>query len=182
MTAAGAQPGTSRITLHLNGEPRTLTVANHEPLLRVLRRDLGLTSVRGTCGIGVCGTCTVLLDGRAVSACILLAPQADRAQVTTAEGLRTPGGDLGAVQDAFVRHGAYQCSFCIPAMTLSVHAALRERPGARVEDVREALGGNLCRCGTYPQILEAVAELVTTGAATGPQEGPDARGDRPATA
>ena len=161
MTDVSEATGTLEVTLHVNGQPQTVRVPVDEPLLRTLRREFGLTSVRGTCGIGVCGTCTVLVDGRVASSCIMLTAQAADRRLTTSEGLRTADGDLAPVQEAFVRAGAYQCSFCIPAMALTVHAALQGATGRDTEQIREYLSGNLCRCGTYPQILEAVAELVT---------------------
>lgn len=167
--------GSGEVVFDLNRRQRRLRVADDETLLTTLRDALGLTSVRGTCGIGICGTCTVLVDGRVVSSCLLLTRQTDGHAVTTAEGL-VDGDDLDEVQQAFVDCGAYQCSFCIPAMTLAVRACLDEQPDATVDDVREYLAGNLCRCGTYPQILDAAARLVggapavddaTTGATPG---------------
>lgn len=149
------------VVLSVNGEDRTVAVDPGETLLETLRERLGLTSPRGTCGIGVCGTCTVLVDGKVASSCIMLTAQARERAVTTSEGLRGPSGELSAVQEAFVRRGAYQCSFCIPAMVLAVHAAVAdEEVGRDRNSVREYLAGNLCRCGTYPEILEAVADLV----------------------
>ncbi|HET7388628.1 MAG TPA: (2Fe-2S)-binding protein [Nocardioidaceae bacterium] len=147
----------------LNGDAQVTSVRVDETLLEALRERAGITSVRGTCGIGVCGTCTVLLDGRPVSSCITLAAQVNGRQVTTAEGLAGADNQLSPVQEAFVRRGAYQCSFCIPAMTLAVHAALNDPEAGRdVGTVREYLAGNLCRCGTYPQILQAVTDLVSS--------------------
>lgn len=153
------------LTLQLNGRERDVRVRPDEPLLEALRDSCGQTSVRGTCGIGVCGTCTVLIDGRVASSCIMLARQAVGREVTTAEGLLGADGELSQVQQAFVRNGAYQCSFCIPAMTLAVHAALQDPdvPSDR-SSVREYLAGNLCRCGTYPEILQAVSDLVDDAA------------------
>lgn len=165
MSRLSPPDATSKIVLNVNGETRTLRVRNDEPLVRTLRREFELTSVRGTCGIGICGTCTVLLDGRVASSCILLTVQAADRTITTSEGLLAADGGLSEVQEAFVRNGAYQCSFCIPAMALTVHAALTEGPDRDVEEVREYLGGNLCRCGTYPQILEAVRDVLGAGRA-----------------
>lgn len=150
------------VSFALNGKRRSVAVRSDETLLETLRGACGVTSVRGTCGIGVCGTCTVLVDGGPVSSCITLTPQVRDQTVTTAEGLPDVAGELSPVQQAFVRRGAYQCSFCIPAMTLAVHAALRD-PGVdnTVAGIREYLAGNLCRCGSYPQILQAVTDLVS---------------------
>lgn len=151
---------TMPVTLTVNGEQVTAQVAGDETLLQTLRDRLGLTAPRGTCQIGVCGTCTVLVDGKVTSSCIMLAAQAREREVTTAEGLRC-GDQLSEVQEAFVRRGAYQCSFCIPAMALAVHGALHDPAIDQDTDaVRDYLAGNLCRCGTYPQILEAVSDLV----------------------
>ena len=159
------QPDTSRdaidVVLTVNDREHAVRVPAFETLLTTLRESIGLTSVRDTCGIGVCGSCTVLVDGRVASSCIMLTAQAQGTRITTAEGLRGPAGELSPVQAAFVRHGAYQCSFCIPAATLAVHAALDD-PDVRKDrkSMREYLSGNLCRCGSYPEILAAVSELV----------------------
>ncbi|HLU58937.1 MAG TPA: (2Fe-2S)-binding protein [Pseudonocardia sp.] len=159
---------TRTVTLRLNGETRTVEIDQAATLLQVLRDQLGITSARSACGIGVCGACTVLVDGKVTSSCIMLAAQAHDREITTGEGLRLPSGELSAVQRAFVDRGAYQCSFCIPAMVLTVHAALQDPEAGRdVESVREYLAGNLCRCGTYPTILEAVADLVGAEPADG---------------
>ena len=149
------------VPFELNGVDRIVSVPTDETLLQTLRGSEGLTSVRGACGIGVCGSCTVLVDGRAVSSCIMLTAQAASRRVTTSEGLGGADGVLSRVQQAFVDRGAYQCSFCIPAMVLTVHAALEADPERGVDEIRHDLAGNLCRCGTYPQVLEAVMDLVS---------------------
>jgi len=155
------ETGTMTVSLRVNGVQRDVEAETDDTLLTTLREDLGFTSVRGTCGIGVCGSCTVLVDGQVTSSCIMLTAQVHDRDVTTAEGLCGPDGELSAVQQAFVDHGAYQCSFCIPAMTLTVSAALADpEVGRDPAAVRDYLAGNLCRCGTYPQILAAVHELV----------------------
>jgi aerobic-type carbon monoxide dehydrogenase small subunit (CoxS/CutS family) len=151
--------GSGEVVFDLNRRQRRLRVADAETLLATLRETFGLTSVRGTCGIGVCGTCTVMVDGKVVSSCLMLTRQVRGRAVTTAEGL-VEDGRLDEVQEAFVDAGAYQCSFCIPAMTLAVRACLNEHPDATLDTVREHLAGNLCRCGTYPQILDAAARLI----------------------
>lgn len=150
-----------QVGMRVNGDEVAVDVPADEPLLVTLRERLGLTGPRGTCGIGVCGTCTVLVDGRVASSCILLTAQVEDRSVTTSEGLQTADARLGEVQEAFVRSGAYQCSFCIPGMTLAVQGALADHTISRdVASIREYLAGNLCRCGTYPEVLEAVASLV----------------------
>ena len=138
--------------LLLNGRPAELEAGSDEMLLDVLRREADLRSVRATCGIGVCGACTVLLDGEPVSACLLLAGQADEREVTTVEGL--PAGD--PVPAAFAEERAFQCGWCTPGMVLTASAFLRERPDPSENEIAEALGGNLCRCGCYPKITGAV--------------------------
>ena len=149
----------TRPAFELNGEPTQVEADADEVLVTTLRR-LGLTSVRGTCGIGVCGTCSVLVDGRAVSACLTLTAGIDGRTVQTAEGMAAPDGAPGSVQQAFLDNDAFQCSYCIPAMTVMVSAYLAETDEPTVEGAREYLQGNLCRCGTYPEILQAVASLV----------------------
>ncbi len=156
-----ADAGRSRIGFRLNGAETALTVAHDESLVETLRDQLHLTSVRGTCGLGICGTCTVLLDGKVASSCIMLTRQVEGREVTTSEGLLDGDGELHAVQAAFVANNAYQCSFCIPAMVLTVSAYLDEHPDdGDLEGAREYLGGNLCRCGSYPEILAAIGELL----------------------
>lgn len=141
-----------------NGSEHVVDVRDGELLLETLRA-LGCTSVRGTCGIGVCGTCTVQVDGRAASSCLLLTEQAAGREIRTSEGLAGPDGELDEVQAAFVRHQAYQCSFCIPGMVMALRAYLDREDQPSFAAAREELAGNLCRCGTYPSILAAVREL-----------------------
>lgn len=161
---AEPQVATTKVNFDCNGSPAAVDAPIGQPLLTTLRDDLGIRSARGTCGVGVCGTCTVLVDGRAASACLLMTQQVDGRRVETSEGLVGADGDLDEVQDAFLGANAFQCSFCIPAMVLTVKAHLDEHPDATAEDVRHALGGNLCRCGSYPEILAAVDELVAARA------------------
>lgn len=161
MSNEQADVNNSQISLTVNGQNRAVLTAPDETLLETLRNQLGFTSVRGTCQIGVCGSCTVLVDGKTVSSCIMLTAQARGRGITTSEGLCGADGALSVVQEAFIRRGAYQCSFCIPAMTLAVHAAVNDdEAGQDRATVREQLAGNLCRCGTYPEILDAVSDLI----------------------
>jgi aerobic-type carbon monoxide dehydrogenase small subunit (CoxS/CutS family) len=141
-----------RIAFELNGEAVAIEAEPDESLLTVLRRELGVLSVRETCGIGVCGACTALVDGEAVSACLLLAPLVEGAVVTTADGL---GGDHPVVA-AFTEAHAFQCGFCTPGMVLAATALLDERPSPTDREIALALAGNLCRCGCYVKIAEAV--------------------------
>ena len=144
--------------LLLNGRRAELDADASEMLLDVLRREAGLLSVRATCGIGVCGACTVLLDREPVSACLLLAGQADEREVTTVEGLP----DEDPVPAAFAQERAFQCGWCTPGMVLTTWSFLRERPEPSEAEIAEALGGNLCRCGCYPKITSAVRRAAGT--------------------
>jgi aerobic-type carbon monoxide dehydrogenase small subunit (CoxS/CutS family) len=138
------------VSLTLNGRPATLQARTDEMLLSALRRA-GLLSVRETCAIGMCGACTVLLDGEPVSGCLTLAAQAEGRAVTTVEGL---GGD--ALQRAFADAHAFQCGWCTPGFVLAAKRLLELNPSPSDEEIAEGLGGNLCRCGSYLKIAEAV--------------------------
>jgi aerobic-type carbon monoxide dehydrogenase small subunit (CoxS/CutS family) len=139
----------------VNGVPCQALVEAHHTLLQFLRNDLGLTGTKECCALGECGACTVMVDGRAVNACLVLAAEVDRSEVTTIEGLAT-GGRLDPLQDAFLAHGAVQCGFCIPGMVMAANALLRTNPSPSAAQVKESLSGNLCRCGGYTRILNAV--------------------------
>jgi carbon-monoxide dehydrogenase small subunit len=141
--------------LRINGETHELAVEPHRTLLDVLRSDLGLTGTKENCLEAECGVCTVLLDGMAVNACIVLALQCRDREVTTIEGLAV-GGALDPLQRAFIDLGAVQCGYCIPGMILAARAYLDENPRPSEADVREALAGNLCRCTGYQKIVDAV--------------------------
>ena len=143
------------ITFTINGEVRTISVTPQTTLLDALRWQLELTGTKKCCAEGECGACTVLLDGRAVNSCLVLAIEADDAIVITIEGLGS-GGQLSSLQDAFLAQGAVQCGFCIPGMLMSAHALLAENPGPTEAEVREGLSGNLCRCAGYQGIVRAV--------------------------
>jgi aerobic carbon-monoxide dehydrogenase small subunit len=147
----------ARISLRLaiNGESHDVLVDPARTLLDVLRVDLGLTGTKENCLDAECGVCTVLLDGLAVNACIVLAVQCRDRSVVTIEGLAA-GGELSPLQRAFIDHGAVQCGYCIPGMILAARACLDENPDPTEAEVREALAGNLCRCTGYQKIAEAV--------------------------
>lgn len=145
-----------RIRLQVNGRERSTEVEAHHSLLEVLRDDLGLTGTKECCLVGECGACTVLLDGRSVDSCLVLAVEADGAQVTTVEGLAADDGRLDPLQQAFLDHGAAQCGFCIPGQLVSARALLATTPRPSRAEVEEGLAGNLCRCAGYEQIIEAV--------------------------
>jgi carbon-monoxide dehydrogenase small subunit len=147
------------LRLTINGEAHDVLVEPGRTLLDVLRADLGLTGTKENCLDAECGVCTVLLDGLAVNACILLAVQCRDRAVVTIEGLAA-GGELHPLQRAFIDHGAVQCGYCIPGMILAAKACLDETPDPGEAEVREALAGNLCRCTGYQKIVEAVLAAV----------------------
>lgn len=146
----------------LNGRPRSVDVAPGQTLLRTLRDALGLFDAKEGCGEGVCGACTVLLDGRPVSSCLVLTPTARGRGVVTVRGLERDG-DLHPLQEAFLAHGAVQCGFCTPGMLLTALAFLERHPRPDREEIRGALAGNLCRCTGYAKILDAVEAYVAGG-------------------
>jgi carbon-monoxide dehydrogenase small subunit len=145
-----------RIGFEVNGRAAEAWVTPNQPLSEVLRTDAGQTDVKYGCGEGVCGTCTVLLDGDPVNSCLVFAIQADGASITTLQGLAGPDGSLGALQRSFLRHGGSQCGFCTPGMVLTAHWHVQQRPDTSREEIREALAGNLCRCTGYGKIIDAV--------------------------
>jgi aerobic carbon-monoxide dehydrogenase small subunit len=145
------------LRLRVNGQPRKVEVGTHETLLDVLRGKLELFGSREGCGIGYCGACTVLMDSKPVSSCIMLAVQADGKRLTTVEGLSTDSRPH-PIQQAFLDHSAFQCSYCTPGFILTTKAMLDENPSPSREEIRQYLAGNLCRCGSYYNILEAVED------------------------
>ena len=147
---------THRLRLTVNGERRSGVTAGRTSLADFLRDELGLTGTHLGCEHGVCGACTVLLDGAPVRSCIMLAAQADGHDVRTIEGVSAPGGPLSPVQEAFCETHALQCGFCTPGMVLAAEALLAARPRPSGAEIDEALGGNICRCTGYVQIREAV--------------------------
>ena len=152
------------IAITLNGRPVTCTAATHETILEVLQRDFGLFGARESCGQGLCGCCTLLVNGTAVSGCLYLAAFADGAELTTVEGLATNGG-LHAIQCAFVEKSGFQCGFCTPGFILMTKELLSRHPQPTEDEIRHYLSGNLCRCAAYPDIIAAVkhaAELLRT--------------------
>jgi aerobic-type carbon monoxide dehydrogenase small subunit (CoxS/CutS family) len=155
-------PGPLPLTLKVNGVPRTLTVEPRVTLLRALRNDLDLTGAKEVCNRGACGACTVLLDGKPVASCSMLAVDAEGHEITTVEGLGTPEA-MSPVQAAFVEADAMQCGFCTPGFVVAATAMLREHPDPTLEEMKEGLAGNLCRCGTYPRVFEAVMKASKTG-------------------
>jgi aerobic-type carbon monoxide dehydrogenase small subunit (CoxS/CutS family) len=145
------------IKLKINGSVEETAVQTHHTLLDVLRAEYKLFGAREGCGIGMCGACTVLLDGQPMSSCILLAVLAEGKEITTIEGLSEPG-KLHPIQQAFIDHNAFQCSYCTPGFILSTKSLLAENPRPTTEQVRSYLAGNLCRCGSYYKIEQAVRD------------------------
>jgi aerobic-type carbon monoxide dehydrogenase small subunit (CoxS/CutS family) len=150
------------IPLTVNGQPRTVTTDSERPLLDVLREDLGLTGTKYGCGQGLCGACTVLLDGEPVRSCVTPVSATAGKAVLTIEGL-AQGESLHPVQEAFLAEGAFQCGYCTPGMVLATVALLRQTPRPSAEQIRAALDGHLCRCCGYPQIVKAVQRAAASG-------------------
>lgn len=144
------------LTLDVNGELYEGLIEPQTTLLELLRNELDLTGTKEGCGEGVCGACTVLLDGRPIRACLTLALEVDGGRITTVEGLRT-GDDLDPLQRAFVDNGAVQCGFCTPGMLMAAKALLLEDPKPDEERIRRAISGNVCRCTGYAKIVRAIA-------------------------
>ena len=143
------------IEITVNGRRRALEVAVHHTLLDVLRDDLELTGTKECCLVGECGACTVMVNGRIVDSCLMLAVEADGADIVTVEGLAREG-ELSPLQEAFLDKGAVQCGFCTPGQLVAAQALLAANPHPTPEEVQEGLSGNLCRCACYVQITEAV--------------------------
>lgn len=161
---------TIRITLRVNGLDHELEVAAHATLGDVLYQRLGLQGVRLSCEEGECGSCTVLIDGTPVTACLMLAAQAEAAEILTIEGLGTPDR-LDPIQQAFIDEHGFQCGFCTPGFILSAKALLDTDPNPAPEEIATALGGHICRCGSYPNIVRAVQRA---SAAVAAERGTDA--------
>jgi aerobic-type carbon monoxide dehydrogenase small subunit (CoxS/CutS family) len=151
------------VLLDVNGTPRSLDAPADEPLLSTLRDRLDLTGTKYGCGEGQCGACTVLLDGAAVRSCQTTVAEAAGKKIVTIEGLEQDGR-LHPVQSAFLEVEAFQCGYCTPGMIVSAAALLRSKPSPTTDDIVGAMSGNVCRCGTYPRILDAVRRAAKTGA------------------
>lgn len=143
------------IRFTLNGEPVSADTPPHWNLVELLQQRFGLSGARESCGQGLCGCCTVLVNGNAVSGCLYLAALVEGAEVTTIEHT-AGGGELDAVQRAFIEAGAFQCGFCTPGFILMTRQLLDEKPDPTENEIRHYLSGNLCRCAAYPEIIEAV--------------------------
>lgn len=151
------------IRLTVNGRSCEADIGPHHTLLDLLRDGLGLTGTKRGCEVGECGACTVLMDGVAVNACLVLAPQADGRQVTTVEGLAGEG-KLSSLQEAFLDHDAVHCGFCTPGMLMSAKELLDRMPSPTEQEIRAAISGNLCRCTGYVQIVDAIDHAAKRGA------------------
>ena len=155
----------TQISLLVNGKRHQVFVEPRDTLLDVLRKDLGLTGTKKGCDEGTCGACTVILDGKAVYACIPLAIECEGSAIETIENL-SRGGELHPVQKAFIDHDGFQCGFCTPGQILSIKALLDHTPNPSEQDIKRAVSGNICRCGAYPKIIQAAmtaAKEITSG-------------------
>ncbi|MEM0118387.1 MAG: (2Fe-2S)-binding protein [Conexivisphaerales archaeon] len=146
-----------KVNMRLNGRQIEAEAEDNELLLDFIRDRLGVKSVKAACWRGECGTCMAIVNGKAMKTCLMLAVEADGADIITAEGLGGQGG-LSPLQRIFVKHGAMQCGFCTPAFVVNVHYLLTENPEASDEEIKEKLSGMICRCGTYNQMLPAIRE------------------------
>ncbi|WP_428483646.1 (2Fe-2S)-binding protein [Rhodopila sp.] len=155
--------GTPTLWLRVNGTVHAINVDPWVTLLDVLRERLGLFGTKKGCDHGQCGACTVLLDGRRVLSCLMLAATQERREITTIEGLEGPDGVLHPVQEAFAAHDGYQCGYCTPGQIMSVVGLLREGVPETDEAIREAMSGNICRCGAYNNIVVAIRDVRDAG-------------------
>jgi aerobic-type carbon monoxide dehydrogenase small subunit (CoxS/CutS family) len=160
--AAVLGPDAVPLTLKVNGVARSVSVEPRVTLLRALRNQLDLTGAKEVCERGACGACSVLFDGEPVCACLMLAADAEGHEITTVEGLGSPE-KLSPLQAAFVEHDALQCGFCTPGFVVAGTALLRRNPNPSLEEVKDGLAGNLCRCGTYGRVFEAVQKAARGG-------------------
>jgi carbon-monoxide dehydrogenase small subunit len=161
------RPVERTVSLRVNGQDWSGPVRVTEVLLESLRERLRLTGTKRSCEEPICGACTVLVDGAAISSCTYLTIEADRREVLTVEGLERDG-QLDALQDAFIRHGALQCGFCTPGMLMTATALLSEEPAPDRKMLKEYLRGSICRCGSYPAIEDAILDVVEHRAAQAP--------------
>ncbi|NLM42972.1 MAG: (2Fe-2S)-binding protein [Clostridiales bacterium] len=145
------------ISFTINGEKVHLEVEPHKTLLNMIREDLNLTGAKEGCGAGECGSCTVIVDGKAVNSCMMLAVEADGKEIITVEGL-AKNGVLDALQESFINNAALQCGYCTPGMLMSAKALLMRNPKPSEEEIKEAIAGNLCRCTGYKVIVDAIKE------------------------
>jgi aerobic-type carbon monoxide dehydrogenase small subunit (CoxS/CutS family) len=150
------------VRFRLNGKPVTLDTRAERTLLWVLRTDLGLTGTKYGCGEGICGSCTVVVDGQALRSCQTLLKEVEGKEVTTVEGL-SHDGRLHPLQEAFIDHGAFQCGYCTPGMLMNAYALLQKKPAPSAEAIARGMEANLCRCGAHRRVLAAVEEAARAG-------------------
>ena len=155
-----ALPGEIPVTLTINGERRALHVRPWTTLLDLLREDLSLYGTKKGCDHGQCGACTVLIDGQRMNSCLALAVTKDGCEITTIEGLATPDGALHPMQEAFIEHDAFQCGYCTPGQICSAVGLVREGHAKTPEEIREMMSGNVCRCGAYTNIVDAIEDVL----------------------
>ena len=148
-----------KIHLNVNGEEVIVEVEPNKTLLWLLREELELTGTKEGCGAGECGACTIILNGKAVNSCLVMALEADRGYVQTIEG-EAKNGNLSKLQEAFIKHNGLQCGFCTPGMIMSARALLNNNPKPNREEIKEAMQGNLCRCTGYEAIIKSVEEAI----------------------
>src|SRR5579872_5471321 len=151
------------LRFEVNGAPREISVPANRRLIDLLREDLALTGTKEGCSVGVCGACSVLVDGQVMSACLLPAIFVDGARITTIEGLAPDDEHLTPLQDAFIRHGGFQCGICTPGQIIAATALLQENPHPTTEQVKEWMMGNLCRCTGYYKIIESILAAADAG-------------------
>lgn len=149
-------PGLAKLTLKINGQAKAVEIEPRLTLLETLRDKLDLTGSKLVCDRGSCGGCTVLVDGESVCSCMMLAVDARGKEVTTIEGLAKADGTLDRVQEGFIEHDAQQCGFCTPGFVMRAHAFLKENPKPSLDEIKDGLSGNICRCGTYTHVFAAV--------------------------
>jgi len=145
------------VSFTVNGEPREIAVAPNRSLLDALRNEAGLTGSKKGCDVGECGSCTIILNGRPVNSCLVLAMEAEGAEITTVEGLQAPDGTTHPLQECFMQCGAAQCGFCTPGILVAAKALLDENPAPTVDEIRFAIAGNICRCTGYTKIIDAIS-------------------------
>ncbi|MFP3261741.1 MAG: (2Fe-2S)-binding protein [Nitrososphaeria archaeon] len=147
------------VSFNLNGKKVSVTAPPAKSLLRVLREDLGITSVKPGCEAGECGACSVILDGQVVTSCLVMISQVDGKNVVTVEGLQKDG-ELDPLQKSFIDEGATQCGYCTPGFIIAAKGLLNENPNPTDEEILEGVSGNICRCGAYPRIFNAIKKVV----------------------
>ncbi len=150
------------VRLRVNGQEHALSLDPRTTLLDAIRDGIGLTGTKKGCGHGQCGACTVLLDGKRVLSCLCFAVMTDGQEITTIEGLASPGGELHPMQQAFVEHDALQCGYCTPGQILSAIACVAEGHAGSAKEIREYMSGNLCRCAAYPNIVAAIEQAAAS--------------------